>query len=370
MAERVEQDPHSDRRDRHEPLERGHGLRVSRCGGNGPVSAWPVSVGTLVLAVALLGAEGVAEAQQAAATPPATPAPARSRLAAVTLPDLGTLESEVATQISGVHKDLEALRAKDTVSDAELGESYGMLGQLLHAYELFEPASLCYGNALLLTPGEYRWLHLRGDAEKRRGNLAEARPLLQAAAELRPREVASLVSVGEVALELNDMALAKRAFTQALSVAPGLPAALAGLGQVAVVEQDYPAAVAYLEGALRAVPEANRLHYPLALAYRALGKVDEARQHMEQRGSVGIRVLDPLVDELKNLARGERFHALRARLLFGNGLYAEAAKEFVAAVQLNPQSVPSLINLGVTLARLGDNASAIERLRQALALAP
>ena len=126
----------------------------------------------------------------------------------------------------------------------------------------------------------------------------------------------------------------------------------------------------YFQAALQAAPDANRLHYSLAMAYRGLGDMEAARRHLEQRGTVGVRPPDPVVDQLQLLTEGERVHLVRGRLAFASGRYQEAADEFAAAVAADPKSARALVNLGTALAQLGDLGAAIEKYRQALALDP
>jgi Tfp pilus assembly protein PilF len=106
------------------------------------------------------------------------------------------------------------------------------------------------------------------------------------------------------------------------------------------------------------------------MAYRGLGDQDAARRHLEQRGTVGVRPPDPVVDQLQLLTEGERVHLVRGRLAFASGRYQEAADEFAAAVAADPKSARALVNLGTALGQLGDLDVAIEKYRQALAVDP
>jgi tetratricopeptide (TPR) repeat protein len=314
-------------------------------------------VGVLLLSLAPLTAE-----------PPARPA--REPLEPVPLPDLKRLEPAVARQIESVYGDLQVALRKSTLSTDDVMEAFGLLGQLFHAYELFDAAAFCYRDALRLVPGDYRWLHLLADVENRRGAPEEAREQHEAALAARPNDVVSLVELGEVCLDLNLLEESERRLREALKLDPSSAAARAGLGRVALARRDYAGAVPNLEAALRTVPEATRLHYSLGMALRGLGKTEEARRHLALTGSPGIRVPDPLVDELSQRLVGERAHTVRGRLAYGAKRYRDAVAEFESAVAANPNNAAALVDLGAALAAAGDNDGAIKRFEQAIELAP
>ncbi len=58
------------------------------------------------------------------------------------------------------------------------------------------------------------------------------------------------------------------------------PAAHYGLGQVALSRRNYAEAVEHFEKALALAPEANRIHYALAMAYRGLRKLREDKDYI------------------------------------------------------------------------------------------
>ena len=67
--------------------------------------------------------------------------------------------------------------------------------------------------------------------------------------------------------------------------------------------------------------------------------MDKARAHLQQRGKVGIKPGDPLVDELPALKTGERVFLLRGHMAFRAGRYDAAVEAFRAALAARPESV-------------------------------
>jgi tetratricopeptide (TPR) repeat protein len=294
----------------------------------------------------------------------------RSQLQPFIEPDLSGLDSVVADQLRLARQEMEAVVAEPDASIDRLAAAYGTLGQLYHAYELLDAAEVCYVNAYLLAPQDFRWVHLLADVARRKGNLEEAAERYEVAWSLQPYDFAALVRAGEVFTELSRLDDAETAFRQALTLSPGSPSVMAGLGQIALNRREYGDAAMYFQAALRAAPEANRLHYSLAMAYRGLGDMDSARSELELRGTVGVRPPDPVVDQLQLLTEGERVHLVRGRLAFASGRYQEAADEFAAAVAADPTSARGLVNLGTALAQLGDLDAAVEKYKQALIIDP
>ncbi|HVG10082.1 MAG TPA: tetratricopeptide repeat protein [Thermoanaerobaculia bacterium] len=280
-------------------------------------------------------------------------------------PSLEGLEPEVAAQL----RDARALVEAITVP-AELAEAYGELGRLYHAYSLSEAAAAAYANAALLAPKDFRWHYYSGYLQQAMGHSDEAEVSYERALELQPGFLPGWIHLAEILLAGNHPDDAERILKQVLGSDPRNAPARAGLGEIALSRRQFREAAEHLEAALAAAPEADRLHHPLALAYRGLGDMDRARDHLAKAGRVGVRPADPLIDELAQLRQGEMAHLLRGRVAFRFGRYADAAAEFRKAVEARPASVPARINLGAALVQTDDRRGAVEQLQEALKLAP
>lgn len=281
--------------------------------------------------------------------------------------DLTNLEPGVREQIVAAQA---ALAAAAKSPPATLSEEYGKLGQLYHAYSLISAARDAYLNANRLAPKDFRWIYLLGKLDQQEGRFDDAIRRYQTARTLRPDYVATLVNLGNIFLELNRLEDARESFNAALAIDKNNPAAQYGLGQVAVSKRSYAEAVDHFEKTLAQVPDANRVHYSLAMAYRGLGDAEKAKAHLAQQGSVGVRVADPLVDGLRDLITGERVYLARGKVAFEAKRYADAVTEFRKAVAAKPDSVTARINLGAALSQVGDLNGAVEQFEEALRLEP
>jgi tetratricopeptide (TPR) repeat protein len=295
-----------------------------------------------------------------------------SGLQPVPSPSLSGMDPEVAAQLRDARALVDGLTAQEGHPE-ELAGAYGELCRLYHAYGLLEAAAPCYANAARLAPDDFRWPYYLARLAQEGGRMAEAEASYRKALELKPGYVPALVHLGEVLLAGNRADEAEAVLRQALggeTAEPGSAAAAAALGEVALSRRQYREAVRQLEAALAAAPEADRLHHPLAMAYRGLGEIDKAREHLAKAGRVGVRPADPLTDELEQLRQGETAHLLRGRVAFRFGRFPDAVAELRKAIQARPDSVPARINLAAALMQTGDRKGSEEQLREALKLAP
>lgn len=319
----------------------------------------------VALTLLLAGNPSSTPAQPLAPSPPPTP-----ELLPIPHPDLEPLERQVADQIRE-YRDL----VQKTLDDPEssVGQRAGALGEMgrvYFTYGLTAAAEVCYLNALALAPKEARWPYYLGLLLQQEGRYEEAASAFRRSLELDPGYPPSFYYLAEVELARQELEAAETALDLYLSLEGESAAGWALRGELALSREDYAEAVESLEKALELFPRANRLHVPLALAYRHLGDVEKAREHLALRGSIGARPADPRIDQLEELKEGERVHLIRGRMAFQAGDFSAALDAFGKAVDANPESVPARVNLGATLSQTGNPEGAIAQFRQALELDP
>ena len=324
-----------------------------------------------VSTVVLIGlTSGIYDVQAQSQSPEASLTAPRVGLLPLRFPEMANLDPDVREQLQFFQKHLANLAGNLETTDAELGEAYGQLGQMYHAYALSDAAEVCYLNVNRVAPEDFRWIYLLGYLYHKAGRLSEASVYYTHARRLRSESLSLPVHLGDVLAQQNRPTEAAVQFEQALKIDGNCGAAHFGLGQLALSREKFADAVGHFEKALASAPSANRIHYSLALAYRGLGDMERAQTHLKQRGTVGIRVADPLVDGLKDLLRGERVHLIRGRVAFAAGRVSEAAAEFSKAVTAKPTSIPGRVNLGTSLAQLRKVGAAMEQFREVLRLNP
>ncbi len=278
----------------------------------------------------------------------------RAGLLPVPVPDLTSLDPSVAKQIKATAEALDRALSESNSGIAELAEAFGTMGEIYQAYALPASAEACYLNAIKLAGRSFRWAYLLARVIEGQGRLEEAVAAYESALSIEPNNVPSLVHLGNVHLQLGKPDEASRKFQEAIKLSPDSAAAHAGSGQVALKLKDYSAAFSAFTRALELAPAANRLHYLLAMAYRGAGDQEAGKAHLQQSGSVGVRVDDPIEKELENLLQGEKVHIVRGRLAYMAGQYRESIQEFREALAVAPGSCPARLNLGAALASSGN----------------
>lgn len=332
-----------------------------------------------VMGVAWLVAVAPTAAQAAAQTPAATGEmmipgiviEAQGELPAielhpVPLPSLEGLEQEIVDQLEETRQILVDSFGQPGIGRESLGEAYGELARVYHTYDLAQSAEACYLNAALLQPESVRWPHLLGYFYWKTGHLEPARPQLERALEIRPDDTPAMIYLAEIALAESRPDDARGLFEAVLELEPENLVARAQLAELDLGEGSFEEAVEVFEEVLATRPEANRFRYALAMAYRGLGRVEDARAQLALRGEVGLAPTDSLVAGLLELKRGERVYILRGRRAFKAGRYDAAAEAFAKAVAANPESAGARVNLGTALAFLGRKDEAMTEYRAAL----
>jgi tetratricopeptide (TPR) repeat protein len=313
----------------------------------------------------LLGAEDPLSAPIVRETPAG-----KVELRPVPLPDLSRAEPDVRDTLTAARANLAATLSAPGARPRDLADAYGVTGAHYLAYKIWEAAESCYLNARALAQDDYRWPYYLGYRYVQDSRLDLAAEGFARALTLRPDYLPARVRLGLVQLELDRADLAEPHLEAALADPPLRAAALFGLGRAALARGDPARAAGYLESALDASPDASRIHYPLGMAYRALGRVDDARTHLSRRGEGDPRLPDPLVDDLAVLLTGSRTHFYRGVEALRDGHFDVAVEGFSQGLARQPDNVNARVSLARARYLAGDRDAARRELDTALEQAP
>jgi protein O-GlcNAc transferase len=110
---------------------------------------------------------------------------------------------------------------------------------------------------------------------------AEAQAEFEKVLAANPFHTAALTEMAEIHLRSGRREEALKRFSDAVRVQPGAVPARIGLAKILIVEKEWSKALAHLQAAAKLAPEDEGVHYNLMLAYRGLGRAEEAKHALE-----------------------------------------------------------------------------------------
>lgn len=294
----------------------------------------------------------------------------RPSLQPITLPDLANADPSVAERIRAQHASVTALSDDAGVTDEERARAYGELGKLLIAANLLTDAEPALLNARALAGREMRWHYYLGHLHRLQHAPDKAVAFFEQARARRPDDVPTLVWLGRLYVDQGRLDAATSLLEKALALQPQSAATLFELGRVALARREFPRAAERLEAALRADPGAVQAHYPLAMAYRGLGRADEAAAHLKQWKDVELRPADPLMEEIGSLLGSAIEYEVRGTRALDRREWGEAIANFRAGLERAPSDASLHLNLGTALFLSGDVEQARAAFETAIRLSP
>ena len=291
---------------------------------------------------------------------------AHTGLLPLVTPHLERVEEKVKRRLRAAQSDFDSLSQDSNVTDQALGEAFGELGRVYHAHRLYDSAEPCYRNAERLLGRDPRWPYLLGYLYHQSARLDAARRSYERALELRPDHAPAQLRLAQALLGLNRPAEAESLLHRVLREPRVKGAAAFELGKAALARKEFAKSIKWLELARKEQPEASRIHYPLAMAYRGVGDLEAARRHLAERGDVDPEIPDPPVDALDELVSGVRTRQYHAMKAVWARQFDVAKKEFREILALEPDNVSARVSLARCLYMLGDKEAAGRELEFAL----
>ena len=289
---------------------------------------------------------------------PASETIAGDALPAVVLPDVSRLAPSVRQQLRDQFSAATRVIETAGASSSERAAAYASLGRLFLAAQLRDEAELCYRHAQALTGDDMRWPYMLGHVYLTKGESVKAAAAFERALQLRPDDVPALVWLATARLDEGRFDVAESQFLKALRLQPSSAAAAFGAGRAALARQAYPEAVERFERALAIQSSATAVHYPLAMAYRALGDRAKADTHLSRRGDVWPALSDPLRDQQSELIESVSVYERRGVQALGAQDWASAIAAFRKGLELDPNDAALRHRLATALYATGDHAAA------------
>ena len=294
----------------------------------------------------------------------------QQKLESVIQVDISPLKPAERKAIEQARAKVDALLLSVNTDTKQLASEYGKLGNQYLTHDLFTSADACYNNAIKLAPGHFPWAYYSAYLAQQDGNMQLALPRFKLASELDPEYLPARYRLAQVSLELNRLDEANALFSQLLSDTEFKAAAHNGLGQVFLMKQEYTSAAEHFTLALELAPEANSIHYPLALSLRAAGNEQLAKQHLQQYGKREIEINDRLVDALEALKDPASRHFVAAMSAVLRKEYVNAISEFKDGLEYEPGNTAARTSYARVLYLNNDKEKSREQLNQVIAQKP
>jgi tetratricopeptide (TPR) repeat protein len=282
----------------------------------------------------------------------------------LTAADLDKLEPAVARLV----------RETAAEADAHPGRAaaHGKLGMVYEANNLWPEARESYGRASALDPKNPAWRFRLAIAARETGDPAAALELLR---QLETSESSTFPALrqrlGELLLESGDLAGARQQYRELMALAPEVPEGYVGVAETWLRERQFAQAAELLHTALALDPGYPVTHYLLGLAYRGLGRLEEAEREMKIGGGGAVRYLpDPLTNEIRSYAVNLSARLGEAGALLSAGRTEEAVTLLEEVVEDNPENLSALNNLAVAYMRSGELHRALQVLLRAREIDP
>ena len=296
--------------------------------------------------------------------------PSGLQLQPVTLPDVSHMQPSVRQQMETQFASLRAAIEKRDGSHDALAVAYGETGKLFMAATLLDAAEACYANAERLAPQDRRWPYYLGQIYKGRGPVEKAVASFERARQLAPDDIPTMIALGNAHLAAGNGDAADELFAKAIAAQPRLAAARFGAGRAALIKRDYRRAVDQLNQALALDAQATSIHYPLAMAYRGLGDVQQSEAHLALQGKIEPRAPDPLMRDIDTLLESAEAYNIRGGAELEAGHWDAAAALFRKGLELNPNEPSLRQRFGTALFQMGDKQGAAQQFEQVLRTSP
>ncbi|MDP6539708.1 MAG: tetratricopeptide repeat protein [Planctomycetota bacterium] len=259
-------------------------------------------------------------------------------------------------------------RARSRPTDAE---ARATLAMVFEANELWSEAEQAWRDALAFEDENEVWRYHLAICARQRGGAEEALELVRRVAKALPDMPGARHRLGAMLLEAGDEAGARREFEAAIELVDFAPPCYVGLAEVMVRTGDPARAAQLCRRALALDPESKHAHYTLGLAYRDLGRMDEAEVELNKGLNASRRYLsDPLTKRIERFRVGYTVRMLEANRLEKAGKLPEAAAILESLLLRHPQDHTLLNNLAAVLTRQGKTDRALELLGRAAEVTP
>ncbi|MCH7813511.1 MAG: tetratricopeptide repeat protein [Planctomycetes bacterium] len=244
--------------------------------------------------------------------------------------------------------------------------AHGRLGLVYEANAMFSQARTCFANAAKLAERAPLWNYHLAIALRQTGDFDGSLELLGTLAEQHPKFAALQHRLGDALFESGRLEEAETAFQKAVQLNRSAPVPCVSLADVKIRQGDYAAAVELLKRAIRRDPDYKAAHYSLGIAYRGLGRLEEATRELNKGRDAERRYMpDSLSAELAKYAVYPSARVDRAKQMLAAGQAPRAAALLEKGLETRPNDLMLLNQLARTYLALNRKDQALTVLLRA-----
>ncbi len=251
-------------------------------------------------------------------------------------------------------------------------EAVGLLAMNLQTYDQHESAAKFYALARSLAPQEFRWIYYHAVATASAGNHSEAIKFFDEALKKNPSHLPSQIRIADSLLAVGKIDESKT-FYEAAKQRGKFSQVYYGLGRISVLQKKPEKALEYFQKAIAISPEYGIAHYSLGMAYRDLGKIELAKEHLalsQKFQYIRPRFDDPLMAAIAELNASAATQLKLGVALDDSGDLNGAIAAHLRALEVNPNFAQVHINLISLYARANQPEKAEKHYREAVAINP
>jgi tetratricopeptide (TPR) repeat protein len=241
---------------------------------------------------------------------------------------------------------------------------------LLHNYDFLIAAKECYYKIGLDEKNNAKWPYLYAKASLDNGETEDA---IIGFVETLYRDINYLPAHYYLVLSAMQQGNLKTAFQRLNNIPVELMLTSIVLklsGDLYFEVENYYVAIGYYLQALVLAPDSRNLNYKIARAYQLLGQTELAEEHTEKSNSVGILLIDPYYQEVKQQIVGEIPFLIKAKKAIENSDPQAAIELYQKALEFNPKSESGLINIAVAYYQTNQIEKAKSSFESVLAINP
>lgn len=243
------------------------------------------------------------------------------------------------------------------------------MGQVYFANGQWREARACFDRVAAMAPDNALAKYYGALASKKLGESEEVRRRLAETIEKDRSFAPAHFRIGVSALEEGAMGEAEIAFQNAIDHAPMRPAGYIGLAEVMNRKKNFPRAIELLKRAFELKTRDKTAFYLLGLAYRGLGRMDEAKKALAKGMSAKRRYMpDRWRSEIDKHRKGVAYQLRHAQRLIKNQRTKEAIDVLETVLAWHPENVEVLNNLAIAQMEDKQYEKALDLLLKAKAL--